>query len=77
VPLAGPDGTVTGDDGWLTVRLTEDRAADVNRLLVAAGIYASRLEAGTNLEALFLELTRGESLAAPSVAPGAGPEWVR
>lgn len=77
VPLAGPDGTVTGDDGWLTVRLTEDRAADVNRSLAAAGIFASRLEAGTNLEALFLELTKGESLAPPSAAPGAGPEWVR
>lgn len=75
-PLAGPDGTSATAEGWLTVRVTEDRAADVNRVLARAGIYASRIEAGTNLEALFLELTRGESLAAPSAAPAA-PEWAR
>jgi ABC-2 type transport system ATP-binding protein len=58
-----PDGGVTatgGDDGWLTVRIETDRAADVNRTLVQAGIFASGLEAGSDLESLFLELTRGD-----------------
>ena len=57
------DGSVTasgGDDGWLTVRLETGRAADVNRTLAQAGIYASGLEAGSDLESLFLELTRDE-----------------
>jgi ABC-2 type transport system ATP-binding protein len=58
-----PDGGVTatgGDDGWLTVRIETDRATDVNRALVQAGIFASGLEAGSDLESLFLELTRGD-----------------
>ena len=48
------------DDGWLTVRIETNRAAEVNRALVQAGIYASGLEAGSDLESLFLELTRGD-----------------
>ena len=59
-PLAGP-GTVraeTGPEaGWLDVRIDPDRAAELNRALAAAGVFASRIEAGTTLEALFLELT--------------------
>jgi ABC-2 type transport system ATP-binding protein len=46
---------------WLTVHLQPSRAAEVNRVLVAAGIYASGLESGTDLELLFLELTGGEA----------------
>jgi ABC-2 type transport system ATP-binding protein len=60
--LAG-DGAVSrtaGDDGWLSVRIEPDRAADVNRALATAGIYASGLETGSDLEQLFLELTRTE-----------------
>ena len=58
---AGP-GTVAPelagiDPGWLSVRFDPSRAAELNRALAGAGIYASRVEAGTNLEALFLELT--------------------
>ena len=57
------DGDVApsgADDGWLTVRIETNRAAEVNRALVQAGIYASGLEAGSDLESLFLELTRGD-----------------
>jgi ABC-2 type transport system ATP-binding protein len=58
--LAG-DGTssVVDEAGqtWLTVRIAPNRAAEVNRALVAAGVYASGLESGTDLESLFLELT--------------------
>jgi len=60
-----PDGVVPAsgeDDGWLAVRIETGRAADVNRALAQAGIYASGLEAGSDLESLFLELTRGEEV---------------
>jgi ABC-2 type transport system ATP-binding protein len=50
-PGAGPEA------GWLTVGIDPARGAEVNRALVGAGIYASRLETGTTLEGLFLELT--------------------
>jgi ABC-2 type transport system ATP-binding protein len=61
--LAG-DGAVTvtedATDAWLAIRIAPNRAADVNRALATAGVYASGLEAGTDLESLFLELTGGE-----------------
>jgi len=61
-----PDGGVTkvaGEDGWLSIRIEPGRAADVNRALASTGIFASGLETGSDLESLFLELTRGESTA--------------
>jgi ABC-2 type transport system ATP-binding protein len=66
--LAGlvPDGDVTivaGEEGWLSVRMEQGRAADANRALASAGIFASGLETGNDLESLFLELTRGDSTA--------------
>jgi ABC-type multidrug transport system ATPase subunit len=45
---------------WLAVQTVPNRAAEVNRLLAEAGIYASGLESGSDLEMLFLELTGGE-----------------
>ena len=48
-----------GDDGWLSVKVEPDRAVEVNRTLASAGIYASRLETGSDLESLFLSLTGG------------------
>jgi len=59
-----PDGGIApidGEDGWLAVRIEAHRATDVNRALAQAGIYASGLEVGSDLESLFLELTRGEA----------------
>ena len=50
---------VAGDDGWLSVKIEPDRAIEVNRTLANAGIYASRLETGSDLESLFLSLTGG------------------
>jgi ABC-2 type transport system ATP-binding protein len=58
--LAGPGTTTRLPDPsatWLSVRFDPDRAADVNRALARAGIFAARLEAGADLESLFLELT--------------------
>ena len=46
---------------WLSVRLPHERAAEVNRALAEAGIYASGLETESTLEALFLELTGGQA----------------
>ena len=56
--LAPSDGAA---EQWLTVHVEPSRAADVNRLLAEAGIFASGLESGTDLELLFLELTGGEA----------------
>jgi ABC-2 type transport system ATP-binding protein len=50
--------TMTGD-GWLSVHVEPDRAAEVNRVLATAGIFASGLETGSDLESLFLSLTGG------------------
>ena len=50
-PESGPES------GWIGVRFDPGRAAALNQALAGAGIYASRVEAGTTLEGLFLELT--------------------
>jgi ABC-type multidrug transport system ATPase subunit len=60
---AGPANEV----GWLVVPIEPIRAAEVNRVLATAGIYASGLESGSDLESLFLELT---SAAPPPTATG-------
>jgi ABC-2 type transport system ATP-binding protein len=60
--LDGP-GAVTAspaEPGWLSVRVTPDRTGDVNRVLGEAGIWATGLESGNDLEMLFLGLTGGE-----------------
>jgi ABC-2 type transport system ATP-binding protein len=58
--LSGPDQ----DAGWIAVRVASDRTEDLNRLLASAGIYASGIETGSDLEMLFLELTGGQVPAA-------------
>jgi len=68
--LAGPGSTERLPDPsatWLSVRFDPDRASDVNRALAQAGIFAARLEAGADLEALFLELTGDTPELAPAV----------
>jgi ABC-2 type transport system ATP-binding protein len=64
------DGIVPGtttladeDEGWLSMPIAAERAADVNRALANSGIYASGLETGNDLESLFLELTAGDDTA--------------
>ena len=47
------------EEGWLAVPVAAGQASDVNRTLAGAGIFASGLETGTDLEMLFLELTGG------------------
>jgi hypothetical protein len=41
------------------VHVEPNRAGEINRTLAEAGIYASGIESGTDLEELFLELTGG------------------
>jgi ABC-2 type transport system ATP-binding protein len=55
------------EDGWISVAVPADRAADVNRTLAEIGIYASGLRSDGDLEALFLDLTAG---AAPPGGEG-------
>ena len=43
--------------GWLSVGAAPARAAELNRVLVSAGVDVSGLEVGSDLEALFLSLT--------------------
>jgi ABC-2 type transport system ATP-binding protein len=51
---------VAGEVGWLAVRVEPTRAAEVNRALASAGIFAAGLETGIDLESRFLELTGGD-----------------
>jgi ABC-2 type transport system ATP-binding protein len=58
-----PDRELYGTDagehaGWFTIGIAPTRAQEVNRALAEAGIYAAGLEPGSDLEAIFLELTR-------------------
>jgi ABC-2 type transport system ATP-binding protein len=85
------DGAVTpvpGDEGWLSIRMEAGRAAEVNRALASAGIYASGLETGSDLESLFLALTAGAQSASsegtffglagsgtPPSAPAGPTDW--
>ena len=62
--LAPVDEHPTGDgEPWLAIHVEPNRAGEVNRTLAQAGIFASGLESGTDLELLFLELTGGGSAA--------------
>jgi ABC-type multidrug transport system ATPase subunit len=63
------------DAAWLTSRVPADRAAEINRALAGAGIYASGLEAGSDLESLFLQLTATPEPPPVSTRPGAIPGW--
>ena len=57
---------------WIDVRIAPSRAAEVNATLAAAGIYASGVESGSDLESIFLSLTATapESTAAASAGWG-------
>jgi ABC-2 type transport system ATP-binding protein len=70
--LAGPGALtlVAGPEaGWLEVRADPARSAELNRALALAGVYAARIEAGTTLETLVLELTG----STPDVGAVPGP----
>jgi ABC-2 type transport system ATP-binding protein len=60
--FGGPDGVTssTAEPGWISVRTAPERMGEVNRALAEAGIWATGLETGNDLEMLFLGLTGGE-----------------
>ncbi len=60
------------EEGWLSVHVTADRAEEVNQKLAGAGIFASGLESGTDLEMLFLELTGGHPIGGEGTFVGLG-----
>ena len=51
-----------GEPGTIEVGIDQDRSAEVNRSLAEGGIFASGIEAGSDLESIFLQLT-GEAQA--------------
>jgi ABC-2 type transport system ATP-binding protein len=65
--MTGPDQVAasSSEHGWLTVQIPQDRSSEINRALSQSGIYASGLEAGNDLEELFLSLTRSEDGSDP------------
>jgi ABC-2 type transport system ATP-binding protein len=72
LPGAGEVSIVDPTVAWLTAHVAADRTAEANKALAGKGIYASWLEGGSDLEALFLQLTTAnvEVAAAPQVPPG-------
>jgi ABC-type multidrug transport system ATPase subunit len=75
--LAGAQHVTSTDaaSGWLAARMPAARSSEANRALAGAGIYASALEAGSDLESLFLQLTQPPMPVAPPSAHGAVPGW--
>jgi hypothetical protein len=83
-PLA-PERPLYGEDegeraGWFTVHVAPHRASEVNKVLADAGIFASGLEPGSDLETIFLEITHSASgtvtpatNAEPTPPPTAAP----
>jgi ABC-2 type transport system ATP-binding protein len=76
--LAGSERVVVADPeaAWLEVGLAARQSATANRALSEAGIYASELRVGSDLEDLFLSLTGGSAedhpegtIKAPAGAP--------
>jgi ABC-2 type transport system ATP-binding protein len=60
------------DEGWLAVHAEADCAEQVNQLLAGAGIFASGLESGSDLEMLFLQLTGGQVATGEGTFVGLG-----
>jgi ABC-type multidrug transport system ATPase subunit len=71
-PLYGEDSGERA--GWFTVNVAPARAGEINRVLAEAGIYATGLEPGSDLESIFLELTGSGAVIheRPETPPGSG-----
>jgi ABC-2 type transport system ATP-binding protein len=63
-PLDGPQA------GWITVRAASGQAAEYNRMLAQQGIYASAIDATSDLESVFLSLTAGAGMDIDSASSG-------
>jgi hypothetical protein len=75
-PLGAPVGSRPGGapgTAVVEVRLNPERAAEVNRALALAGVYADEVSAGSDLESVFLALTATAPVTTPdAVAAGWG-----
>jgi ABC-2 type transport system ATP-binding protein len=63
------------DIAWIVARVAVNRAAEVNKALAQAGIFASGLEAGSDLETLFMQLTAPPPPTQAPARPGAVSGW--
>ena len=73
VEWSPPDGPQAG---WITVRVASDRASNCNRMLAEQGIYASAIDATSDLESVFLSLTAGAGMEVGSATqPGPAAGW--
>ena len=71
-------GVDDGDeDAWLAVHVEPNRAGEVNRLLAEAGIYASGLESGTDLEDAVPRADRRRRAVRRGHASGPSPRRTR
>jgi hypothetical protein len=57
--LPVPPSALAAEPGWIAVHTTSDRTAEITQTLGLGGIWAIGIEAGNDLEMLFLELTGG------------------
>jgi len=71
VPTSAHPAEETGS-AWIEVRIAPSRGADVNRALVAAGVYASAISSGSDLESVFLSLTSTSPTPSASQSPTSG-----
>ena len=69
---AAPRPAETPGLSWIDIRIHPTRAADINRALVAAGVYASAIESGSDLESIFLSLTAAATAPSAPVTTGWG-----
>jgi ABC-2 type transport system ATP-binding protein len=59
-------GTDSGPQaGWFQLAFDPARIGEISRALAEAGIYPTGLQAGSDLETVFLQLTHGAQAAAP------------
>ena len=69
-PADGPQA------GWITVRAPSDLASRCNQMLAEKGIYASAIDATSDLESVFLSLTAGASMDVDGATqPGPPAGW--
>ena len=74
--LGVPTRLETGDKTdtrWISVSAPPRRAAEINRLLAEAGVYASAVTSGSDLETIFLALTASASATADTMTSQAPP----
>jgi ABC-type multidrug transport system ATPase subunit len=75
---SGRVAPIDDEPGWLSVPLNPERGAEISEALAGRGIYPIALESGSELEELFLALTRdanagpGMGRAGVAVDPGQG-----